>query len=896
MAIYGWEPENRALTSGTDSPGKFVNLQADSAFAGFRGQEITSFFEDRDGMIWITSIEGGVMAYDPASGKSRAYTEANSGLSSNVAFAVVEDEQGTIWVATAGVGINYLPKGAERFAQSYVNLPGKPNLEGYRKTLLLDGPHLWIGTEGTGLYRLHTPTRTFEHFAYANRPNFNVVRDVHKAADGKVWVASDGGGLYILDPATARLERYFSQSGDPFSLNSNALLCLEEDQTGNIWLGTYNGGINIWKVNKTWFERLHPQAADDHEPDQRSVLSVYQSKNGQIWLGTDGGGLIRYEMQDGSRNSKTFQHQPADPNSLGGNVVKTIFEDRQGQMWIGMFGTGLNIFDPERQSFQPFPFIGNHIWSIVERKNADIWIGTLGSGIRVYDPENQEITYPVFNHPDSNRLVDDHIMVLETDRHDQVWIGTGDHGLYVWQETTKQLSHYRHDPVDSLSLSNDEIRSVYEDSQGRIWVGTEGGGLNLWLGANQFERIGKAQGLVANSVMGIVEDAQGMIWISTFEGLSRLDPESREIRNFDFHSGQNTNQFNQEAILRAQDGKLYFGGINGVNMIQPEGVKAAGFSPRIIFTDFKLFNQSIAPGPRPDGRTILELPIEEAEAVKLSYQDNSFSLSFAGIDYTSPLESVFAYRMEGFDERWQYTVPGQYQVNYTNLDPGQYVFKIKNQDQEGRLAIAISPPFWQTNAFRVLVFLLVIGAIATGVRIVIKRQEAAHKRQLLESEREILALKNEKLEAEVEAVNSKLMYSAVQMAHKNEVIGDIKKEVLEVQKGEAESKQELRQLLRRLDRELKNEDYWQEFNLYFNQVDSEFIQALIAKHPKLTQNDLRICALLRLNLTTKEIASLLNITVRGVQQSRYRLKKRLGLTGDDNLGTYIAGFSQKTEL
>ena len=158
---------------------------------------------------------------------------------------------------------------------------------------------------------------------------------------------------------------------------------------------------------------------------------------------------------------------------------------------------------------------------------------------------------------------------------------------------------------------------------------------------------------------------------------------------------------------------------------------------------------------------------------------------------------------------------------------------------------------------------------------------------MLEAKSEILQLRNEKLGNDLESKNAKLMFSAVQMAHKNEILSKVKEEIRSL---DIAQQQQVRQMLRRLDRELKSEDYWSEFNLYFNEVDKDFLQALKARHPDLTQNDLRVCSLIRINLTTKEIASLLNITVRGVEQSRYRLKKRLGLESEDNLADYITHF------
>ena len=186
--------------------------------------------------------------------------------------------------------------------------------------------------------------------------------------------------------------------------------------------------------------------------------------------------------------------------------------------------------------------------------------------------------------------------------------------------------------------------------------------------------------------------------------------------------------------------------------------------------------------------------------------------------------------------------------------------------------------------------MIFFSLVFSGGYFIIKRREETHKQQLLEAESQILQLRNDKLAAEVNAKNSKLMFSAAQMAHKNEILTNVKQELQESQK---ENNRKIPLLVRMLDQELRSEDYWEEFNLYFNQVDRSFVQNLIEQHPSLTQNDIRLCTLLRINLSTKEIASLLNVSTRAVEQSRYRLKKRLDLGNDDDLLKYISGFNGK---
>ena len=906
---------------------KFIHLQMDSAFAAIQGYEISSFFEDEAKNIWITTLGGGILKYNPKTLASKHFNVQKSGLNNDFTFDIIEDKKGTFWVATAGSGLNYMSKDRNQFSLSHVNLPNAPNMDGYQKKLFLDDEYLWIGTEGTGLYRMRIEDEDYTYFgkgATENSLNSNLVRDIFKTNDGRLFIATDGGGLNILDKNTEKISKYTYQVGDATALNSNALFCFLEDRTSNIWIGTYNGGINIHKTHKTWFELFTPLSNQGNALAHRSILSLLQDKDGKIWVGTDGGGLNWLNPQNDHFSTPSFKHKDSNNQSIAGNAVKTIFEDSKNRLWIGLFGTGLDMYNPDTKVFRHFnheynnpnSLSHNNVWSIAERQNGNLWIGTLGGGITVLNPTTETFTVLKHNPNNPNSLSKNNIMVVFVDKSNQVWIGTADNGLNIWNDTRSSFLHYPHNPKNSLSISNNEVRAIFQDSREDIWIGTEGGGLNRWLGEGKFERFTKEDGLIANSIMSITEDQDSMIWLATFDGISRLNPLTKTVLNFDFHIGQNNNQFNQMASLTAMDGKLFFGGINGLNALRPRQVKENNVETPVLFTDFKIFHKHVPVGKLPNGRMILERPIENAERINLSYFDNSFSIDFAAIDYTNPLENIFFYKMEGFDEDWQSTEAGQHSATYTNLDPDTYAFKVRYKNTESTIEVHIHPPFWQTMWFRMLSFLALATLIGTGVFLLIKRREAIYNQELLEAkgvilklrnenleaeqknlqlnnekletQRENLQLQNEKLETKVNAKNSKLMFSAVQMAHKNEILTKIKNE-LRVFKKEPNPKL-LNQLQLMLNHELENEDYWEEFNLYFNQVDQNFIQALLKKHPQLTKNDLRMCTLMRINLSTKEIASLLNVSVRGVEQGRYRLKKRLGLKKEEDLMKYVIEF------
>jgi streptogramin lyase/DNA-binding CsgD family transcriptional regulator len=524
-----------------------------------------------------------------------------------------------------------------------------------------------------------------------------------------------------------------------------------------------------------------------------------------------------------------------------------------------------------------------HVWSITERKNGNLLVATVGDGIYTVDKQTKEVSRFQTKTNTLNSLTDENITIVFADNSDRIWIGSLDSGLDMVDESNNYNEYFKHNPLDSFSISNDEIRTIFQDRSGDIWIGTEGGGLNRWLGKGRFEHIDKEDGLIANSVMGITEDDNGLIWITTFKGISRLDKKTKAIKNFNFRTSQNANQFNQNAILTDSNGKLYFGGVNGLHAIEPESVIENNLQTELLFTDLKIYGESVPVGKLEDGRTILRKNIESSSDIWLSYLDQSFTIYFNAIDYTNPLENEFAFQMEGFNENWVYISAGQRSATYTNLDAGTYVFKIKHKEKIASIRIHIKPPFWKTTWFRIFAFLFSLGLIFSGLYFWIKRREAADKRKILQ-------LQNEKLATEVETKNSKLMFSSVQMAHKNEILTEVKKDLIDLQKT---PEKDTRSLVRKLDSELKNEDYWKEFNLYFNEVDQKFIDKIIEKYPELTKNDLRLCSLLRMNLSTKEIASLLNISTRAVEQSRYRLKKRLKLDKSEDLSKFITSFNSE---
>ncbi len=896
--------------------GQFKNLKDDSAFAEISKSWVKTLFEDKNGHIWVGTMDKGVLVFDPKTHTSKRFDNKNSQLKDNAVSKVVQDENGIIWLGTKGKGIYYFEDNKQDFQELHTTQAGNTDFDSYRKTLFADKKGtIWVGTKGSGLYKIDNKTKQIQQFALQNGLSSNNIMGIAESSDGDLYLATDGGGLNVFNPKT-QLVTVFDYPKTSNTLNTNALLDILIDHDKNIWIGTYNGGVNVFKAHKTSFENFTHTGNKPRELSHRSVLSLSKTTDGRIFVGTDGGGLNVLD-----KKNMLFSVIPNNPVGYG-NVVKTIFEDSQKRLWLGYFNDGLSLFDSKNGSFKhfrtrandPLSISGNNVWSIAEGDSSNLWLGILGGGLNFLNTSTQTFQQYRHNPNDPLSISSDDVITVLVDNGKSVWVGTNTTGLNLLNRKTGHFTHFIQENSKPQSLSANDIRCLFQDTKGRLWVGTESGGLNLWLGKdNQFEHFTSQNGLISNAVMGILEDKSGYLWISTFKGISRFDVEKKEFLNFDFQRNPsfNANQFNQSAMVLDTEGVLYFGGINGLTLIRPNDVQFFYKKPKAVLTDFKIFNQTVPVGRLADNRTILAKNLEEVAEIPLSYYDNAFSFEFAALDFTEPLKNQYAYKMDGFDDTWRSTTGEQRMVTYTNLDPGTYTFRVKGTNNNGvwsdekTVKIVIAPPFWKTWWFKFLLFMAFTALAVLALRIYTKRRELDLRQKVLESERAILTLTNEKLASEqaflqlqneklvdeIHVKNSELMSKAAQTAHKNEILIALNEELEAIRNANGDDKNKLlRGLKMTLKTEIEGEKSWEQFTLYFDQINQNFTTELLKKHPILTQNDLRMCALTRLNMSNKEMAALLNISVLGVEKSRYRLKKRLSLSVEEDLDEYLRGF------
>ncbi len=743
---------------------------------------VWSIYEDDSGTLWIGTDGGGLNKLvrnndDEIPPKFIHYKhEPNNphSISHDRILKITGDRSGKLWIGTRNGGLNRFDPTSGHVAR-FIHDPNNPNSLSHNtvRAILQDASDvLWIGTDGGGLNKLDFKadgSPIFTHYRHVpdglNSLSDDRVWAVHEIEPGIFLIATNGGGLNYLDSSTEDFIRYQHDPNDPYSIGIDYIYSIYEDRAGIVWIGTDIGGISKLSKYKYKFALYQNDANDINSLSDNNTWSFYEDEAGDLWIGTRGGGLNRFDRK--TDEFSQYRNNPSDSNSLPHDHVRCIYSDRSGTFWLGTDGGGLSKFIPGDNDNPSLAFInyqhdprnpnsisGNRIYSILEDDHRNLWVATRTGGLnKLISTGNQtEAQFASYQYePDNpNSLGDNFVYKIYQDRSDDLWIGTFTAGLdrLIFDnadDARPTFEHYRHDVNDSNSLSNNCILTIYEDRSGSLWVGTGGGGVNKLIrdGKNshnaRFVRYTEEDGLANDFVYGILEDDQGHLWLSTNRGFSKFNPKTETFKNYDERDGLQSNEFNGGAYYKNRSGKMFFGGINGFNAFYPDNVLDNPYVPSISVTDFQIFNKPVSIGEH----SPLKKHITETAEIGLSYTQNIFSFEIAALDYTTPDKNQYKYMMEGFDKDWIFTDADNRIVTYMNLDPGEYVFRVRgsNNDaiwnEEGTsIRIIITPPIWETWWLRVLVALGAIGLAFVGyqnrlrhVRMKIELQ-AAHNAQM----------------------------------------------------------------------------------------------------------------------------------------------------------------------
>ncbi len=645
-----------------------------------------------DGALWLATNDG-VVRFDPATGHHRDYVnevQNRASLRDNRVNALAFDHLGVLWVGTMG-GLDRLLPSSGRFTH-FTMAPARDSARNTVLSLSM-GPRetLWVGTAaGLEAWRLGDDAPQRQRFGAADGVGATRIVTLYHDSGAQLWVGTATDGLKWRDPVTGHFISYRHALQDQHSLSDNHVAAVLVDRTGTLWAGTYFGGVNRTDLASGGFNRY---GYLDAIGSARVRAICGDANTGGLWLGTMGNGLVWLDPD--TRKTQRIRN-----GALPGDTITTLAVARD-RLWIGT-PTGLvwrhRNGRMERVALGTSAF-SNYVQDVHEGRDGTVWVMTR-EGLSAFAP-GASTTRTWRNDPDDpTSLGDNYGYAVVEDRHGVLWIGT-ESGLERFDRETGAFTRFRHNPIDPDSLRHSRIQYLHESKAGDLWIGTAGGlhrmmrdGARTWFRYYPF-----TGGQEAQSIGVILEDNDGAIWASTTAGITRVEPASGAIKNYTARDGLIDGAYFIGAGWKSASGELHFGGMSGMTSFDPAQVRDNPFAPAVVITDLQVLNRSSG---------IHNLATQRE--ITLSHRDSVFSLEFAALHFADPSGNRYAYQLEGFDQAWVNTDATRRFATYTNLDPGRYVFRVRASNKDGlwntqpaTLAITITPPYWKTWWFRLLV-------------------------------------------------------------------------------------------------------------------------------------------------------------------------------------------------
>lgn len=765
-------------------PGQSIQFER---LEGLSHNTVLAILQDQQGFLWVGTADG-LNRYDGYEFVVYRHLPSDStSLIDNTVQTLAEDPSGDLWVGTAG-GLDRLDRATGQF-EHYDLTPGRLDAPKNVAQVVLDGAgHLWVTTYlESGLYRYNRSTRAFKRYVPGegvenvntlevdsagrlwivggggseasaakalyrydeeqdqvqqvtalqsaslhagrsgtlwiggeqskaldakNAPLRRIAAPIpwgqernkmYETRDGMVWIGT-GQGLFRFNPATEALQYHAVDTSGTAGL-SNYIWTLYEDRAGILWVGT-RSGLYRYDPHRKPFGHLGPATGVLHGAGESAVMAVREDAGEDLWVGTLGGGLAHLRRENG-----TFRPSEA-RYALPSDQVWALHQDRQGALWIG---TEAGVCTLDRTSGRctehvlpaPFPDSSTPVYTFADHRQGPLWMG--GIELYRYDLASGQVDTPV---PIEYGQDFTTIQALHVDQEGRLWIGMESGGLGRYEPTSGRYVSY---PVggQDTGLLGTTVWTIHESTDGLLWLGTDVGLARLDPATDSITHYFDSDRLPGSIVYSILEDEQHRLWLGTNQGLVRFDPRTERFRRFDASDGVRNAEFNRRAAFRSKRGRFFFGGLRGITTFDPEAIRDNPYVPPVVITKITKVDGTEPVSLNPYGR----------EEIVLDYRDRVFTFEFAALNFTNPEKNRYTYQLDGFEDGWVEAGTRRI-VRYTNVPPGEYVFRVRGANNDGvwneagtSVRVTITPPFWQTGWFRLLVGILIVGALVLAYRI-----------------------------------------------------------------------------------------------------------------------------------------------------------------------------------
>lgn len=689
-----WVGTNQSLSVYNRKKDAFTNYR-------FMGNSATrAICCDHLGNLWIGGYFGLYkISYQPGKTKtSQPKLLKTEKLMSLTVLSLFEDSRQRLWVGT-NAGLHRYVKADNFVKYTHSDLSPTSIADDRIRAITEDSVgSLWFGTT-KGLSKLMADGVNFRNYNISD-PNNNIqggnsIYAIRADKTGQLWVGTEDG-LHVFDLKSEKDLRVRSDKRNKYGLVGKSVRSIFIDENGIYWVGAYQAGINKYDKNLAFFNLRESNSTDPFGLSAPFVTSFAEGLSGNIYVGTDGGGLNLYH-----RNTGLFDHPRITSGSENNTLAILAMERVDNELWIATYRHGVYVLNMLSGSVRhyikgsnPNDLPNDDIFCLKKDSKGNVWIGTNGNGVLVFEAKSG-----TFFSPDkitNGLLASWYCRAIEEDQFGNIWIGSNGAGIAVYNPSQKTFKTYN---TENSNLQSNVVLSLYLDHAGNMWVGSLGGGLSLFDDKSQkFLSYSEQQGLANAVVYKILEDNLGKLWLSTNKGISSFDQQTHKFKNYSYENGVQRSSFALGSGLRSSNGEMFFGGLDGFNYFDPLNLHSNRNIPSLQFTALKISNKTVMPG---DGEAITE-HVSIAREIRLDYRQN-FSLDFIALNYTAPQDSRYTYKLDGFDREWN-EAGSSHTAVYTNLDPGEYTFRVKAMSDDGSwstpektIKIYVKPPFWRTG-------------------------------------------------------------------------------------------------------------------------------------------------------------------------------------------------------
>ncbi len=708
------------------------------------------------------------------------------------------------------------------------------------------------------------------------------------------WIAlaTSNSGVYITDLKGNIIQSFSRREG----LQNNNVLSIFLDRQSNLWLGLDNG-IDLIAYNSA-IKQINPFLQDGS-----GYAAIIHDDH--LFIGTSNGlySVLLKQMKDISFSKGNFLKV----NNTKGQIWGLA--EINNQLLLGNHEGASVIKGNTAQSISSNPGFWNFLPLSGTFPSSQIVSGNY-KGLIFFDFDKKGRFIPSpggSGFQESSRFV-------AIDKYDHIWVSHPYHGVYkiVKNRNKPDLTYTYTDKNGLPSALNNHVYKIKNE----VVVATEKGIFSYNQQKDRFEPSSYYKKLLgAQSIRYLKEDQSGNIWFIHEKTVGVVDLSGKKPAIIYLPELNNKMLSGFEFIYPVNENNIFLGGEKGFFHINYEKYKQTLPGLQVQIRTVRIINKTDSLLFGGYFKDVNEKQFQGAHQIpKVSNGFKTIRFEFSSSLFGYQLNPEYSYRLKGFDENWSGWTK-RTEKEYTNLPPKNYILEVKVRNNLGKesaitpYAFKILPPWYQTiwaNILYMLFFSSVLFYLYKWTRKKFQLQQAKHEEEqkkllyiheleLSKTESELVALRNEKLEAEINLKNSELASSAMHLVKKGELLSKSKGELAHVMKGldNPQTIAELKKMIKILSEDDNMAKEWEGFAKHFDKVHSDFLAELKDKHPAITPNELKLCAYLRMNLSTKEIAQLLNITVRGVEISRYRLRKKLQIPSETSLFNYLISLQNK---